>query len=63
MSFAQTDPTSIGPSCVAVHRHEVEELAVKGPKDAVSRVAQADSLFEHGIEHRREVARRGIDDL
>ena len=40
-----------------------EVLAVIGPEVAERSVAKAHSLFEHRVEHRREVAGRGVDDL
>ena len=41
----------------------MEVLAVVGPKTAERRLAKPHRLFEHRVEHRREVAGRGIDDL
>jgi len=38
-------------------------LALDGPQNAPDAAAKADRLFEHCVEHRREVARRRIDDL
>jgi len=41
---------------LAMSRHEVEILAVVSPKCTVCGVAQAQRLFEHRVEHRREIA-------
>jgi hypothetical protein len=40
-----------------------ETLTVIGRERAERRFAQSGCLFEHRVEHRREIARRGIDDL
>ncbi len=42
---------------------EPRALAVKSPEIAGAAVAKAHGPFEHRVEHRRELARRGIDDL
>src|SRR5262249_824639 len=42
--------------------HGVEANTVVGPEYAKSRFAQLDRLFQHRVEHRREVAGRRIDD-
>jgi hypothetical protein len=47
----------------AANRGEVEELAVIGKHVTVSRLAKPDRPFEHCVEHRREIAGRGVDDL
>jgi hypothetical protein len=46
----------------AARRHCPEALTVKRPEDAVVDAAQRMRLFEHCLEYRREVARRGVDD-
>jgi len=38
-------------------------LAVVRPENAKSSLAETGRLFEHRVEHRREIAGRGIDDL
>src|SRR6516165_3531333 len=38
-------------------------ITVVGPKHAKSDLAQAHGLFEHSVEHRREIAGRTVDDL
>jgi hypothetical protein len=48
---------------LAAHRDRMNTLAVKRIKMPVSRITQAHRLVEHRVEHRREVARRRIDDL
>src|SRR5262249_45485561 len=45
------------------NRGEVENFAVIGKHVTVSRLAESDRPFEHRVEHRGEVAGRGIDDL
>src|SRR5262249_37725221 len=45
------------------NRGEMEKFAVIGKHVTVSRLAEADRSLEHRVEHRGEVARRGIDDL
>ena len=40
-----------------------EALAVIGRHEPESGLAEAHRLFEHRVEHRREIAGRGIDDL
>ena len=40
-----------------------EPLAVISQQDAERRLAQAGRLFQHRVEHRAEVAGRGVDDL
>ena len=42
---------------------ELNEFAVIGPKHPKSRFTQPHRLFEHRIEHRREITGRRIDDL
>ena len=42
--------------------HRVIPLAVVGRHQAEGRLAQARCLFEHRVEHRREVAGRAVDD-
>ena len=46
----------------AVQRDRAETLAVIGQHDAERGLAQPRCLFEHRVEHRREVAGRGVDD-
>ena len=46
---------------VAVHGDRAETLAVVGGHSE-RRLAQPRRLFEHRVEHRREIAGRGIDD-
>ena len=41
----------------------MERIAVKDVEVAMARLTQAYGLFEHCIEHRREVAGRAVDDL
>ena len=44
-------------------RGETCTFAINRPKDPIDAIAEAGGVFQHGIEHRREIARRGIDDL
>jgi hypothetical protein len=44
-------------------RGKIETLAVVGRDVAEFRLAEVRGLFEHRIEHWREIAGRGIDDL
>src|SRR5215469_9517045 len=44
-------------------RYRVKAFTVIGPKNAKPGVAQSCRLFEHRVEHRREIAGRGVDDL
>jgi len=46
-----------------MERHSVKSFPIEGSEDAKSGVTQADRFFEHRVEHRGEVAGRGIDDL
>jgi hypothetical protein len=41
----------------------VNALAIIDPDMTVSGLAEAHRLFENCVEHRREIAERGIDDL
>src|ERR1700757_3139149 len=41
----------------------MDVLAVKSNKGTVCRLAQSEGLFEHRVEYRLKVARRGVDDL
>ena len=43
--------------------HGRERLSVIGLHDRESSVAKSNRLIEHGVEHRRKVAGRGVDDL
>src|SRR5262245_65154509 len=45
------------------NRGEMEKFAVIGEHVTVSRLAEPDRSLEHRVEHRCEVAGRGIDDL
>jgi len=45
------------------HSDRRKGLSVIGPEIADVGLAQAHRVFEHGVEYRREIARRGIDDL
>src|ERR1700740_2223602 len=50
------------------HRHpaqgsNLEMVALMSPKHAESRVAEMHRLFEHRVEHRRQIAWRRVDDL
>jgi hypothetical protein len=42
---------------------EVGAFTIEGPKDPIHAVAEANGFLEHRVEHRREVAGRGVDDL
>ena len=42
---------------------KMETLPVPSSKGAELRLAQPDRLFEHRLEHRREIAGRGVDHL
>jgi hypothetical protein len=44
-------------------RHRLEALPIVGAQDAERGLAQPHRLFQHRVEHRRKIARRGIDDL
>src|SRR5215471_11848186 len=46
-----------------MHCDGVRGFTVKGVQNTKARITQTDCLFEHRVEHRREVARRGIYDL
>jgi len=46
-----------------VQSHRVELFTVIGRQKAKVGLAQAHRLFEHGVEHRGEIAGGGIDDL
>jgi len=46
-----------------MRRGEVHEVAVIGPKTAVSGGTNDSGFFKNRLEHRREIAGRGIDDL
>ena len=48
---------------LAMSRHQMEILAIIGPKCTVRGIAQAHCLLDYRIEHGREVAGRGIDHL
>jgi hypothetical protein len=48
---------------LATRGDEVEQLAVERPNTRLIGIAQADRPLDHGVEHRREIAGRGIDDL
>src|SRR5262245_32799118 len=48
---------------VTMNCHKAEELAVICSELTVGRFAQACRPFQHRVEHRREIAWRGIDDL
>ena len=48
---------------MAASRYIVEAIAVKRQQATISRVAERQGLTEHRVEHRREVAARGIDYL
>src|SRR6516164_9244258 len=52
------DKTSVSP-----RRDRMECLAVKGVEVAMARLTQAYGVFQHRVEHRGEVAGRGVDDL
>ena len=41
----------------------MDPLAIVGPKHAERRLAQVQRLLQHRIEHRRQIAGRGVDDL
>ena len=43
--------------------YRTEPVAIKRPKAAEGRLAQTHRLFQHRVEHRRKIARGGIDDL
>ena len=47
----------------AARRHGMETLAVVGVEHSERRLAQPHRLFQHRIEHRRQIARRGVDHL
>ena len=49
--------------CARACSDGAEALAVIGHRIAVSGLAERVRLFQHRIEHRREIAGRGIDDL
>ena len=48
---------------IAVHRAKMKALTIPGSENAKGRLAQPRCLFKHCVEHRREVAGRGINDL
>src|SRR5712692_2902718 len=52
-----------GKAGLAANRDRTEEFAVVSEKMAVSSLAEPHHLFEHSVEHRREVAGRAVDDL
>jgi len=45
-----------------MERYSVKSFPIEGSEDAKSGITQADRLFQHRLEHRREIARRGVDD-
>ena len=47
----------------AMDRHRMYELAVVDGQVPKRGIAQPGRPFEHRVEHWREVARRGVDDL
>jgi len=49
--------------CLALDRGGVELLAIERQNVPVVRLTQPHRLFKHRVEHRREIAGRGIDDL
>jgi hypothetical protein len=56
-------PPPLDKARVAAHRSGSEILAVIGVQMATCGLAQPQRLFQHRIEHRLQVAGRGIDDL
>src|SRR6516225_3245240 len=44
-------------------RHRMETVAIVAPQNAESGLAETYGLIQHRVEHWRDVARRGIDDL
>jgi len=48
---------------VAAHCNRLDLFAVESEQMRVAGLAQPHRLFEHRLEHRCEVAGRGIDDL
>src|SRR5215831_573300 len=47
----------------AAHRNDLVPIALPNAEPTARRFAKAHSLLKHRVEHRREVARGGIDDL
>jgi len=61
--ITEARPVQFEQARVTPHRGEREALPVIGTKMSIVRVAEVNRLVEHRIEHRCEVAGRGIDDL
>jgi hypothetical protein len=51
------------PSHPSVYRHRLEAFSVPSHQVPGDRAAEAVRLFQYRVEHRREVAGRGVDDL
>jgi len=61
---AQLTPVVLGVRLRQVmHCDGVRGFTIEGVQNTKARIAQADCLFEHCVEHRGEVAGRGVDDL
>jgi hypothetical protein len=58
-----TLPDPIAKLRVAVYGTKMEAFTVPGSENTKGRLAQARCLFQHRLEHRREVAGRAVDDL
>ena len=46
-----------------MHGYEMKQIAMEGAKRRFISIAQPCGALDHGVEHRRELAGRGIDDL
>jgi len=48
---------------ISVHRYGADFLTVEAEDRAAIRIAKAVRLLQYRIEYRRQIARRGVDDL
>src|SRR5215472_10047356 len=55
-------PPPLRKTCLALDCGGVELLAIECINVPVVRLTQPHRLFQHGVKHRREIARRGVDD-
>jgi hypothetical protein len=58
-----TSPDPIAELWIAGHSTKTEALTIPSPEIAKGRLTQPRGFFEHRFEHRREITRRGVDDL
>ena len=58
-----TLPDPIAKPRLAVHGTKVKTLTIPSPENSKGRLAQSRCLFEHCVEHRREISGRPVDDL